>query len=90
MAEKAALEGVRVLELSGLYSAYCGKMLAYLDDDVIKIESSRSLDSLRLAAPYKDGIKGVIAADIMRKGAGPATSEPLAISASCGNGGITL
>jgi benzylsuccinate CoA-transferase BbsF subunit len=35
------------------------KLLADMGADVIKIESTKSLDSLRLAGPFKDGVRGV-------------------------------
>lgn len=38
MMAAAALEGVRVLELSGLYGAYCGKLFAGLGADVTLVE----------------------------------------------------
>ena len=54
------LEGVRVADFCWVGAgSYTTKMLADLGADVVKIESGKRLDSLRLARPYKDGIKGV-------------------------------
>lgn len=54
------LTGVRIIDFCWVGAgSYTTKMLADLGADVLKVESTRSLDSLRLAAPYKDGIKGV-------------------------------
>ena len=58
--EKALLAGVRVIDFSWIGAgSYATKILADLGADVIKIESSTRLDSLRMAAPYKDGKPGV-------------------------------
>jgi benzylsuccinate CoA-transferase BbsF subunit len=52
--------GVRVTDFTWIGAgSYATKILADFGADVIKIESNRRLDSLRLAAPYKDGVKGV-------------------------------
>lgn len=54
------LSGVRIVDFCWIGAgSYMTKLLADLGADVLKIESSKSLDSLRLAAPYKDGIRGV-------------------------------
>jgi len=54
------LSGVRIIDFCWIGAgSYTTKLLADLGADVIKVESSRSLDSLRLAAPYKDGIRGI-------------------------------
>lgn len=54
------LLGVTIVDFCWIGAgSYTTKMLGDLGADVIKIESSLSLDSLRLAAPYKDGVKGV-------------------------------
>lgn len=54
------LAGVRVVDFCWIGAgSYMTKLLADLGADVLKIESTKSLDSLRLAAPYKDGIKGL-------------------------------
>ncbi|HZV11258.1 MAG TPA: CoA transferase, partial [Novosphingobium sp.] len=54
------LTGVSIVDFCWIGAgSYTTKMLADMGADVIKVESRRSLDSLRLAAPYKDGIKGV-------------------------------
>ena len=50
----APLEGVRVLELSDRLGAYCGKLLADLGADVIKVELPEG-DVLRRTAPFRDG-----------------------------------
>jgi len=52
--------GVRVTDFTWIGAgSYATKILADFGADVVKIESNRRLDSLRLAAPYKDGVKGV-------------------------------
>ncbi len=62
------MTGERRLPLQGLLIAdfcwigagsYTTKILGDLGADVIKIESSTRLDSLRLAGPYKDGKPGI-------------------------------
>lgn len=54
------LAGVRVTDFTWIGAgSYATKILADFGADVIKIESARRIDSLRMAAPYKDGIKGV-------------------------------
>jgi crotonobetainyl-CoA:carnitine CoA-transferase CaiB-like acyl-CoA transferase len=51
------LAGVRVLDLSARTGAYCGKILADLGADVVKVELP-SGDRLRLLPPYRDGASG--------------------------------
>jgi crotonobetainyl-CoA:carnitine CoA-transferase CaiB-like acyl-CoA transferase len=54
------LSGIRVTDFTWIGAgSYTTKILADAGADVVKIESSDRIDSLRLAAPYKDGIKGV-------------------------------
>lgn len=54
------LAGVTVIDFCWIGAgSYTTKILADLGADVIKVESTKSLDSLRLAAPYAGGIKGV-------------------------------
>jgi len=54
------LEGIRVTDFTWIGAgSYATKILADFGADVVKIESSRRVDSLRLAAPYKDKVKGV-------------------------------
>ncbi len=51
------LAGVRVLDLSGRPGAYCGKMLADLGADVVKVELPAG-DRLRRSPPFRDGEEG--------------------------------
>lgn len=54
------LAGIRVTDFTWIGAgSYTTKILADAGADVVKIESSGRLDSLRLAAPYKGGVKGV-------------------------------
>ncbi|MBV7482208.1 CaiB/BaiF CoA-transferase family protein [Bordetella sp. BOR01] len=54
------LSGIRVTDFTWIGAgSYTTKILADAGADVIKIESNDRVDSLRLAAPYKDGIKGI-------------------------------
>ncbi|WP_068083954.1 CaiB/BaiF CoA transferase family protein [Novosphingobium rosa] len=54
------LSGVKIVDFCWIGAgSYTTKLLADLGADVIKVESSKSLDSLRLAAPYAGGIAGV-------------------------------
>ena len=58
--QRAILEGLRVTDFCWLGAgAYATKILADFGADVIKIETIDRLDSLRMAAPYKDGKPGV-------------------------------
>ncbi len=52
-----ALQGARVLELSDQMGAYCGKVLADLGADVIKVELPEG-DVLRRIPPFRDGVSG--------------------------------
>ncbi len=54
------LAGIRIIDFTWIGAgSYATKILADFGAEVIKIESSRRIDSLRMAAPYKDRIKGV-------------------------------
>ncbi|NYT36402.1 CoA transferase [Allopusillimonas soli] len=57
---KRLLEGVLVADFTWIGAgSYTTKLLADLGADVVKIETSKRLDTLRLAKPYKDGIPGI-------------------------------
>jgi len=51
------LTGVRVLDLSGRIGAYCGKVLADIGADVVKVELPTG-DRMRFLPPFRDGRKG--------------------------------
>ena len=54
------LAGLRVADFCWIGAgSYTTKILGDMGADVIKIESSTRLDSLRLAGPYKDGVPGL-------------------------------
>ena len=60
MTARLPLAGIRVADFCWLGAgSYTTKILADMGADVIKIESAARLDSLRMAAPYKDGVPGV-------------------------------
>ncbi|WP_454689213.1 CaiB/BaiF CoA transferase family protein [Achromobacter aloeverae] len=60
MTQHLPLTGVRVTDFTWIGAgSYTTKILADAGAEVIKIESADRVDSLRLAAPYKDGVKGV-------------------------------
>src|SRR3954471_16848971 len=48
-----ALQGYRVLDLSEPWGAYCGKLLAGLGADVVKVEPPAG-DAARAFGPFKD------------------------------------
>ena len=53
----AALQGVRVIEWGNLVSApFCGKVLAELGAEVIKVEPPGAGDASRQLGPYPDGV----------------------------------
>ena len=57
---KRLLEGVKVVDFTWIGAgSYTTKLLADLGADVIKIETSTRLDSLRVARPFKDKISGI-------------------------------
>lgn len=57
---KRPLDGIRVADFCWIGAgSYTTKILSDMGAEVIKIESNAHLDSLRVAPPFKDGIKGV-------------------------------
>lgn len=57
---KRLLHGIRVIDFTWIGAgSFTTKLLADLGADVIKIETSTRLDSLRIARPFKDGVSGV-------------------------------
>lgn len=57
---KRLLQGIRVIDFTWIGAgSFTTKLLADLGADVIKIETSQRLDSLRIARPFKDGVSGV-------------------------------
>ncbi|MDI4655130.1 CaiB/BaiF CoA transferase family protein [Xanthobacter autotrophicus] len=54
------LAGVSIIDFCWVGAgSYMTKLLADMGADVVKVESTRSLDSLRLAPPFKDGVRSV-------------------------------
>ncbi len=54
------LDGIRIIDFAWIGAgSYTTKILGDLGAEVIKIESTKKVDDLRLAAPYKDGKPGV-------------------------------
>jgi len=57
---KLPLAGIRVADFTWIGAgSYTTKLLADFGAEVIKIESSTRMDSLRSTAPFKDGIAGI-------------------------------
>ena len=57
---KKILKGLRVIDFTWIGAgSYTTKLLADLGADVIKIETSTRLDTLRVTKPFKDGLPGV-------------------------------
>ncbi len=60
MKDQKILEGIRITDFCWLGAgAYATKIMADFGADVIKIENASRVDSLRMAAPYKDKKPGV-------------------------------
>lgn len=57
-ASASALDGIRVLDLTGARGNYCGKLFAELGADVVLVEPSQGSE-LRRRPPYVDGISGL-------------------------------
>jgi benzylsuccinate CoA-transferase BbsF subunit len=58
--KQAPLEGLRVADFTWIGAgSYTTRMLADLGADIVKIESSSHLDSLRNSKPFLDGVAGV-------------------------------
>mgnify|MGYP000897934741 FL=1 len=56
-AAPTALGGLKVLEISSMVSApFCGKLLASLGAEVIKIESPKTGDPSRRRGPFPDDV----------------------------------
>jgi crotonobetainyl-CoA:carnitine CoA-transferase CaiB-like acyl-CoA transferase len=54
------LDGVRIIDFAWIGAgSYTTKILGDLGAEVVKIESTKKVDDLRLSAPYKDGKPGV-------------------------------
>src|SRR4051812_32552829 len=82
MDDALALDGVTVLELTtGLAGAYCGRLLAMLGADVVKVESPQHPDEARAAGTgvdrYVHAQKRSVAVDLATA-AGVRTVERLA------------
>lgn len=59
MEKKRALEGVKILDFTQVYSGpYCTMLLADMGAEVIKIEAMGKGDQTRNFAPQKDGVSG--------------------------------
>ena len=57
---KGPLAGIRVADFTWIGAgSYTTKLLADFGADVIKVESSTHMDTLRSTPPFKDGIKGI-------------------------------
>ena len=57
LAPQGALAGVRVIEWGNLVSApFCGKVLAELGADVVKIEPPETGEEGRYRGPYPDNV----------------------------------
>ena len=57
---KGPLAGIRIADFTWIGAgSYTTKLLADFGADVIKVESSTHMDTLRSTPPFKDGIKGI-------------------------------
>ena len=60
LCSKLPLAGIRVADFTWIGAgSYTTKLLADFGADIIKIETSTHLDTLRVTAPFRDGIAGV-------------------------------
>src|SRR3954451_17432127 len=54
MVEKAALKGIRILEIGDQFTQFAGKLLADLGAEVIKVEPKEGVPSRKICPFYKD------------------------------------
>jgi crotonobetainyl-CoA:carnitine CoA-transferase CaiB-like acyl-CoA transferase len=58
--DSMALEGIRVVDFTWVWAGpYCTKQLADMGAEVIKIETTSRVDTIRREPPHKDGVFGI-------------------------------